>query len=233
MRDYNIYCDESSVDGDKLHRYFVIGALIFPRIYKNAYLKKINLSRKEHVIKEIKWSKLSQSSFKLSKSFVDFLLTSPDVAFYAIVVDKTKINYEFYHEGSKELAFYKFYYTLLKNKIRSGNRYYIYLDKKPVAVQNRVGVLKNFLTGFIKSFRQDCVIKHLQEYPSEENIFIQISDIFTGAVASSFNFQNKGKSSPKLQLIKYIETKIRRKLNTKTAYTENKFNVFVWNPKNK
>jgi len=106
------------------------------------------------------------------------------------------------------------------------------LDKKPVAVRNRVGVLKNFLTGFIKSSREDCVVKHLQEYPSNENKLIQLSDLFAGAVASKFNFNNDEKSESKKELIRYIETKLDRQLNTGTSYFEDKFNVFAWKPNN-
>lgn len=229
---YNIYCDESSVDGDKKLRYMVIGALIIPRDKKVEFLTKLNSIKSKHRVGEIKWSNTSKASLELSKQIIDLFMKTDYSIFGAIVVDKSKINYEFYHEGSKELAFYKFYYILLKHKLQSGNKYYIYLDRKPVSVQNRVGVLKSFLTGFIKSFRQDAVIKHLQEYPSNQNALTQIADLFTGVVASKFNLGNQLKSAAKRSLIEHLEKTLKRDLSTSTSYFENKFNIFVWKPKN-
>lgn len=230
-KSFNIYCDESSVDGDKLHRYFVIGALIIPRNKKVELKNNLEELKKKHSISEIKWNNLSDASLKLAQSILKLFFKIEYISFNAIVVDKNKVNYEFYHEGSKELAFYKFYYFLLRNRLLNECRYYIFLDKKPVSVQNRVSVLKAFLTGFIKSSRQDCVIKHLQEYSSSENLLIQVSDLLTGAVASKFNFGDKLKSKSKKNVIKAIEKSIGRKINTPTSYSEKKFNIFYWQPK--
>jgi hypothetical protein len=227
---FNIYCDESSVDSDKEHRYMVIGAFIIPRDKKEAFVNKFKAITGKHTVGEIKWTNISTSSFKASQETVDLFFSTEYASFTAIIVNKSKIDFEFYHEGSKELAFYKFYYTLLKQKLHSGNKYYIYLDKKPVSVQNRVGALKSFLTGFIKSFRNDCVIKHLQEYPSHENKLIQIADLFTGAIASEFNFGEKLKSNSKKEFIFNLEKRLNRKLNVGTSRMEDKFNVFIWRP---
>ncbi|MBI2066008.1 DUF3800 domain-containing protein [Candidatus Woesebacteria bacterium] len=227
---FNIYCDESSVDGDKERRYMVIGALIIPRDKKKDFSNKFKSIIEKHSVGEIKWTNISKSSFKVSQQVADLFFGTEYASYTAIVVDKSKIDFEFYHEGSKELAFYKFYYILLKQKLYSGNKYYIYLDKKPVSVANRVGVLKSFLTGFIKSFRNDCVIKHLQEYPSHENKLIQITDLFTGAIASEFNIGDKLKSNSKKEFIFNLEKKLNRKLNVGTSPIEAKFNVFIWRP---
>lgn len=227
---FNIYCDESSIDGDKEHRYMVIGAFIIPRAKKEDFLSKFKDITSRHTLGEIKWTNISKSSLKASQQIADLFFKNEYANYIAIVVDKNKIDFEFYHEGSKELAFYKFYYILLKQKLHSGNKYYIYLDKKPVSVQNRVGVLKSFLTGFIKGFRNDCIIKHLQEYPSHENKLIQVADLFTGAIASEFNFGDKLNSNFKKEFIFNLEKRLNRKLNVGTSRMEDKFNVFVWRP---
>ena len=228
---FNIYCDESSIEADKKRRFMVIGALIVPRRKKPDFLKQYQKVLSRHSFNEIKWVKVSEASLPVIKEIVDLFFQTDYANYYCIVVDKTKVDLKLHHNDDKELAFYKFYYILLKNKLRSNCKYYIYLDKKPVKVKNRVGVLKGFLTGFVESSRQDCVIKHLQEYSSSENKLIQISDLFTGAVASKFNYSEAEKSKSKRNLIKYIE-KIRKKtLEKPSGYFEEKFNVFVWRPK--
>ena len=90
--------------------------------------------------------------------------------------------------------------------------------------------MKYFLTGFIKSERQDCVIKHLQEYSSVENRLIQIADLFTGAVASKHNFKEDTKSETKKNVINHIERKRGKSLQTASGYFESKFNIFKWRP---
>lgn len=228
---FNIYCDESSIEEDKKLPYMVIGALIIPRNKKPEFIKKYKQILTKHKFNEIKWSKLSQISLPVVKNLVDLFFKTYYASYHCIVVDKTRLNLALFHEDDKELAFYKFYYILLKNKLYSNSKYYIYLDKKPVKVKNRVGVLKGFLTAFVKSSRDNCVIKHLQEYPSTENKLIQLADLFTGAVASKYNHKIKGKNEAKKDLIKYIEKARRKRLDRPSAYSENKFNVFVWRPK--
>lgn len=227
---FNIYCDESSVEGDSKHSYMVIGAFFIPRDKKREFLNNyLKISGKTQ-FRELKWSKISQANLSTIKKIIDLFFNTDYANYSCIVVNKKKVDLKSYHQNDKELAFYKFYYLLLKAKMHSGCKYYIYLDKKPVSLQNRVGVLKYFLSGFIKSERQDCIIKHLQEYSSTENKLIQISDLLTGAVASRFNFPERNKSLYKKEVIKYIETKLNRSLLVKTGYFESKFNVFIWRP---
>ena len=133
-----------------------------------------------------------------------------------------------YHNNDNELAFYKFYYLLLKEKLHSNAKYYIYLDKKPVKEKNRVGVLTGFLKAYTSSSRTDCNIRHIQEYSSRENKLIQIADIFTGAVAAKFN--QSSTSIPKVKIIDYIEQQRKKPLTVSSSLLENKFNVFIWQP---
>lgn len=228
---FNIYCDESSVEGDGKHQYLVIGAFIIPRDKKKVFLSELHGIKNEHALREVKWSKTSNASLSIAKQVVDLFFRSEYASFTSIVINKKKVALDQFHNGSMELAFYKFYYYLLRHKMQSGCKYYISLDKKPVSIKNRVGVLKNFLAAYIKSSRTDCVIKNLQEYPSDENELIQISDLFTGAIAASYNFGLSLKSVSKNELIKYIEKVLGRKISTPTSYIEEKFNVFLWEPK--
>ncbi len=228
---FNIYCDESSVEGNHKHRYMVIGAFVIPRNKKKEFLSEMNIIKKEHSHREVKWSKLSKASVSIAKQIIDLFFEADYASYTSIVIKKDLVQLEQFHNGSMELAFYKFYYLLLRHKMHSGYKYYISLDKKPVSIKNRVGVLKNFLSAYIKSSRTDCVIKSLQEYPSDENSLIQVADLFTGAIASKYNFDPSTKSSSKKEILKYLEDKLGRGIDTPTDYFESKFNVFCWKPK--
>lgn len=223
----NVYCDESSVENTNT-KFMVIGALVIPRVKKKSFLEEYKNITREHNFSELKWTKISKASLPLYKKIIDLFFDKDYTSFYSIIVNKQQVDLKTYHNNDNELAFYKFYYLLLKEKLASNSKYYICLDKKPVSVKSRVGVLKNFLKAFVSSSRTDCVIKHVQEYSSKENSLIQMADIFTGVVASKFN-QNT-KNIEKLELIKYIENKIGRQIDKQSSLKEHKFNTFIWKP---
>ena len=127
--------------------------------------------------------------------------------------------YEKYHDKDKELAFYKFYYQLLKRRIKDDVPHYVFLDFRPSKNKNSVRRLGEFLGMFSKG------VKHIQSYPSNENVFIQIADILTGAVAFSYNSPDG--SENKNKLIKIIAKSVGKEtLKFCSAFWEQKFNIF-------
>ena len=77
-------------------------------------------------------------------------------------------------DNDKELAFYKFYYLLLKKKLENHNDYYIFLDRKPTRDKNRARSLQSFLESHILFNCVNTHIKHFQAYDSAENKLIQL-----------------------------------------------------------
>lgn len=231
MAVFNIYCDESSVENKNL-RFMVIGSLFLPRDKKQIKVKQIKqLLKKNRAYNELKWSKTTRRNFKAMKSIVDYILRDSDFSLRFIIVDKKKIDLETYHENDEELAFFKFYYLMLRNRLLDGNSYYIFLDKKPTRERNRIQSLSSFLKAYIYKHRSDCSIKHIQAYNSNENIFIQLIDLLTGAVAYSRN--HKKDKSPKSCLLRKIEKLTKNSGLKSTPLVENKFNIFEWIPKSK
>ncbi len=148
-----------------------------------------------------------------------FSFETQNVTFRCIAIDKTKINYERYHDKDKEIAFYKFYYQLLKRRIKEDVQQYLFLDFRPSKNKNSVRRLGEFLGILTKG------IKHIQAYPSDQNIFIQIADILTGAVAYSYN--SKLDSKVKKELIDIIAKSIGKdSLKFCSPFWEDKFNIF-------
>lgn len=234
---YNIYCDESYAD-HSVAKFMVIGGLFVNREMVPEIKERIKKIQEQRCIKgELKWVKTSSKTTIFYTELFTYLFSLPahQFAYRCIVVDQTSIDYKKYHKEDKELAFYKFYYQLLKHRIEPDKDYYISLDFKPTRSKNRVRRLKEFLSMVIKNDEgeEKDIIKHLQAYDSKENIFIQIADVITGAIAFSKN--SIGKSSDKKKLVNIIANSIgKENLIFCSSPGEKRFNIFCIIPgKNK
>ena len=203
----------------------VIWAIFLKRDIKNEVKDKImDLRLKNQIYTEIKWSKISRTNLEFLKQVVDIFFDYDENCFqyHSFIVDKRDIDYEQYHNNDKELWFYKFMYQLLKQKILTEDDYYIFIDFKQTKVNNRLKNLSKFLDKWN--------IKHLQSYHSFENIFIQLSDLFTWAIWYGKNTFDK--SIYKREIISYIANKLwREDLLFKSLPSERKFNIFEINLK--
>lgn len=228
VKKFNIYCDESRVENSD-SRYMVIGALFVPRLLVDEIRGEMSkLFGSYKFYQELKWNKVGDRYLNFYKGIVDFFLKNESLHFRCIIVDKKKVQYEVFHQTDKELAFFKFYYLMLRNRLSDNNQYYIFLDKKPTRDKNRARSLKAFLDSYVLLHRNNCNIKHLQSYPSRENRLIQLTDFFTGLVSFASN-DSKGKY--KSEAVKFLEKKLGRKVTISSPLTEKKFNVFNWNRK--
>lgn len=220
QKEFNIYCDESSIDNPK-SQMMVIGALFIERPLVPEIRRKIKEIRQKHGVNgELKWVKTSTKVLPFYEELFQYLFSidGEKVTFRCIVVDKSQVNYEKYHQQDKELAFYKFYYQLLKRRLKD-NKNYILLDFRPSKNKNSVRRLGEFLTMFSRG------IEHIQAYQSHENVFIQIADVLSGAVSFSRNTPTGGVAKQKLSEI--IAKSIGKKnLNFKSGFWEDKFNIF-------
>lgn len=228
IKQFNIYCDESRVENTNSQK-MVIGAVFIPRSKKQRIVKNIQeIIHKVNFQQEIKWVKTRYKYLKLYKSIIDYFVDESDLSYRCIIVDKSKIKYDIYHGNDNELAFFKFYYQMLKSKLNDYNQYYIFIDKKPTRDKNRARALKSFLDSFTLANKTSCNIKHLQAYSSYENILIQLSDYLTGLIGFASNLKDK-KSSAKYEIYSYIKIKLKRERLCSTTYLkEDKFNVLVW-----
>lgn len=227
---YNIYCDESRVE-NKDYDLMAIGALIIPRHKKDeitAFLKSLFTQHK--FTHELKWVKVRDNYERFYEALIGYFLENPDIQFRSIVVDRTKLDYKKFHDSDEELAFFKFYYLLLKAKLLNETNYYIFLDKKPTRDKNRARALHSVLNSYVLVNKYKCNIVHLQAYDSKENILIQFSDFLTGLISHDCN---RGiEDNIKGRLITYLAKHSGKEgLCQTTPLAEGKFNVFCWEPK--
>ncbi len=224
---YNIYLDESSIDNPTNQKMVIGGVFVMREKAKEVskLIKKIKVAHSFH--SEIKWTKVDKRKFSFYSDLASQLLSlDPEVfSFHCIVVPKNKVNYKLYHNGDKELAFFKFTYELLKQRVKDKKTYYIFPDFKPTRVRERTKNLQSYLSGHAYFNKQECIIKHVQAYDSHENVLIQIADLFCGAVGYVHN--NFPEDTPKSDLTKIIAKGLNRNDLSFCSYrSENKFNIF-------
>lgn len=227
---YNIYCDESRVENPESIN-MVIGALFVPRKDKRKISNKIKkICRKYNFLYELKWTKVNKRYLDFYKEIIDLFYEEKNLNFRCIVVAKNKIKLDEYHNNDPELAFFKFYYLMLRAKLMDQNKYYILLDKKPTRDKNRARALHAFLDAYVLSKKTECGIKHFQAYDSKNNILIQLADFFTGLMGFACN--ESVQDNLKSLLADYLKQKIEVENLCKTSFlSEEKFNRFIWNGK--
>jgi hypothetical protein len=216
---YNIYCDESRIE-NKDSNNMAIGAIFILRKDKNRILSELkNIYTKNGFDRELKWSKLNKKFANFYKDIINFFLNEKNINYQCIIVDKNKVDLN-YHNGDWELAFYKFYYLMLKNILSNNGKYYIFLDKKPTISKHREKGLFHYLSLHASKL-SNCRIKHLQSYDSKDNIAIQLTDFLTGMI--SFQNNNKAKNSFKTTMADSFEEKL-------ASMKQSKVNIFTWQP---
>lgn len=225
MPKINVYCDESGVE-NKDKEYYVIGAIFFDRTFKSTYLEGLNrVLANYNFVREIKWRQFGSAHAQLYKDIINYFINQEGLNFRCIVIKKSQVDMDTYHQNDPELAFYKFYYVMLNKILTTGHEHYIFLDHRNNHKHDRVQVLKKFLEAYSAMHESIGKIKHVQAYPSVENRFIQLADLFTGMV--SYAFDNKLNSDVKKELISYLAQALgRERINVGTPRTQEKFNIF-------
>lgn len=229
---FNIYCDETRIENPDSEN-MVIGAVVIPRKEKNRIVERIKKIQNKHsFVYEIKWTKVSERYLPFYQELIDYFSDSPILSYRCIVVDKKKVKLAEYHKDDPELAFFKFYYFMLRNKLLDGREYYIFLDKKPTRDKNIARALFHFLEGYAALRHEECRIAHLQAYSSHENVLLQLTDLITGMIGFEAN-SSSTTLTPKAKLVNYLKQKLNKQSIIITSRPwEEKFNVFCWEPRN-
>ncbi|MDH4157489.1 MAG: DUF3800 domain-containing protein, partial [candidate division Zixibacteria bacterium] len=114
MSKFIVYCDESSHTDPQKRNFFAIGSLWIPWEAKPTVNQEIKRIKVDNGLRgEMKWKNVSDLYFKPYADIVDYFFANHDLRFRAILVDQWKVKYSKYHDGDKELGFYKFYYHML------------------------------------------------------------------------------------------------------------------------
>lgn len=224
MKKYNIYCDESSINNKDL-LFMWIWAIQVEREYKNILIQKIkDLKIKHNYNLEMKWRKVSPKTGNFYKELVSLYFESR-CDFFSILIDKEKLNLEKFHNNDEELAFYKYYYFLLKNRFKNENTYYLFLDQRNKKDKDRVKRMSEFFDYENQTRNEHFKIQHVWEYDSSNHILIQLADFLIWAVCYDNN--NLSESVIKKEIITLISGKLKKKdLKFASYLHDEKFNIF-------
>ena len=224
MKKYNIYCDESSINNKNL-LFMWIWAIQVEREYKNIVLKNLKELKKQYNYNlEIKWRKVSPKTKDFYLSLVNFFFDN-NLSFYSILINKENLNLKDYHNNDEELAFYKYYYFLMKNRFISWNDYYLYLDHRIKKDKDRIKKMSEFFEYESQLRQEKFNIKHIWEYDSNIHLLIQLADFFIWAVCYQNNELNS--SETKKEIINLIIQRLwKNDLKFASNLHDEKFNIF-------
>lgn len=224
---FNIYCDEASTESGQ---YMLIGGIWIPQSALVDVKNKFVAYRDAHGLRrEMKWTKVSNKMVSTYQGFVDLFFDTPQLSFKCIVLDKHIIDYNSFHQGDKELGFYKFYYLFISRKLSPHCLYWLYTDERNNRRANRLTTLKDVVNNWSIREYGAQPLQHIEPCRSHNEDFIQLADIIMGALAYRWNGLDT--SEPKLALAKHIADRLGwNDLNHCTSRTENKFNVWHWKP---
>lgn len=195
------------------------------------------------------------------KKFIELFSISPYLDFRCLVLDRHAIDYATYHQGDKELGFYKFLYFFISRNIEKdykykdakNNLYQIFIHRRRMGDKMEWGrlsdlklVLNNRLrkSCFYAEFNKDSdakapdsfsfknkLIRNIEPVDSYINPEIQLVDILTGAVG--YAWDGFQTSPAKLELIKYIEELFGLQLKNETPYLTEKINIWKFQLRDK
>ncbi len=193
-------------------------------------LKELKL--KHNIPYEIKWNTCSNTKKDFYKELLDYFFNS-NLCFRTIVVKyKEKLDHEQFNQGSHDNFYYKMIYALLNNQWINppDNEYRVFLDIKDTRGREKIAKIMDV---FDNRYSGSSPFVHFQHIRSHESIFIQLADLFIGAVTyKSRNLYNLETASPiKKFIVDYLEEKSGYTLDESTPPWEEKFNIFDHQPR--
>lgn len=226
--EYNIYCDESGI---RCCRYMLIGGLWVRREAEIALREALSVVRENYGLKaEMKWIKVSDKMLRSYRAFIDIILLSPDVAFKCIVLDTHIIDYKNYHNGDRDLGFYKFYYQLVSRNLDLENVYWLYTDERTSRQNEPLSTLKSTVNYWChqKGAQHDS-LRAVEARDSKADDLMQVADVLLGAVGAAWN--GTATNAAKIALMSYIAKAYQRStLATATPISCRRLNIWKWRP---
>lgn len=223
---YNIYIDESCHLEKDDSEVMCIGYI---KIDNTEYIslkdeiKRIKLRHKSPT--EIKWNRLSMSRLPLYKEIIDYFFSS-NLEFRCVLIkNKHNLDHKRYNRNDENSYYYKTLKILLNDKSKDETKNRVYLDVKDHYGNKRLSLLKNELDEYYENRSPYIFFQHIH---SNENEFLQLTDLFIGAICykSRKKYNALGSSVVKNQVVEYLEKSSKYSLDDGTEPWERKFNIY-------
>ncbi|PAY05436.1 hypothetical protein CK489_29065 [Bradyrhizobium sp. UFLA03-84] len=225
-----IYCDESCHLQHDGFDVMVVGCIWTPReAVARLSAELLEIKIRHTAAGELKWTKVSASRQGFYEEVVHWFFNSPDLHFRAVVIaNKKSLDHDAFNSGSHDDFYYKMKFSLLSKILSPTNEYEIYLDIKDTRSRFKIKTLREILLNNRYDFTGD-MIDRVQHVRSHEVEMMQLADLLIGAVA--YRHRNLSSNPTKAKIVSLIEERAERPLTRSTALTAQKFNLFVWTPR--
>lgn len=208
---------------------YTIGLVTVPNSYLEEFNKKISDAYAQSGIQgEIKWEKVRKSAgqINLCLEILRIVLTTP-CTFHAIAVKKSV--YRKWHSNEHD-AFYTTYNYLLRQSSRYHNsQFQVYIDQRSLEYSKQEELMMIITNNMLSSLPTKSRISQVKMENSKLHWGLQVADILTGAVNTSY--MHYLDSTLKFPLAKRIAVvKMARMLGWKRldfdTYPNQKFNIW-------
>ena len=234
MKRYNVYCDESCHLEKDSSPVMILGAMYCPEESKKQIYEEIRSIKTKHNIStffEIKWTKVSESKIDFYLELLHYFWDNQDLLYRGLVASgKQSLDHDKYNGGDYDLWYYKMYYCMLDPVISPNKKYHIMVDIKDTRGGKRVAKLREVLCNNIYDFKKE-VIDQIGQINSKESEILQLADLINGALAFYHRglVENPDSNQGKIRFVKELQKHV--DLDNNTKYGEQKFNLFIWEPK--
>lgn len=227
---YNIYCDESCHLENDHQPVMLLGAIWCPKSEVVRLSRELQDMKTRHrAAGELKWTKVSNARIDFYLELVDWFLAESPLHFRSLVVlHKERLNHGVFNDGSHDDFYYKMYFSLLSKILSPEDCYNIYLDIKDTRSRLKLRKLGEVLCNDKYDFTSQ-MIGDLQNIRSHESYLLQVCDFLMGAV--SYRHRGLSSSTAKLAIVQHIEDCLGRSLLRSTPLSEEKFNLFLFSPR--
>ncbi len=226
----NIYCDESCHLENDHQPTMLLGAIWCPQDEVVRLSREVQDMKTRHkAAGELKWTKVSNARLDFYLELIDWFLAEVPLHFRGLVVlHKERLNHALFNQGSHDDFYYKMYFSLLSKILSPDECYNIYLDIKDTRSRLKLRKLGEVLCNDKYDFTSQ-MIRHLQNIRSHESYLLQVCDFLLGAV--SYRHRGLTGNPAKMVVIKHLEDRLGYDLLHSTPLREEKFNLFLFTPR--
>lgn len=193
------------------------------------------IKQKHSIFHEIKWNTISNTHVDMYKELIDYFFQSSMQFRCVLVKYKFDLDHQSFNQGEHDNFYYKMVYYLLANQDTNplyNCCYRVFLDIKDTRGKSKLDKIQKI---FSRKYDGESPFLTFQHIRSHESQFIQLADLFIGAVtykARQLHQAEKGSMAKKI-LVKYLEMKSGYRLDEGTEPDEVKFNIFDHQPRKK
>lgn len=243
-REHHVFCDESHTR--RRDKFRVQGGLWIPKAgmpkvraalkaLRDRHPKLVDAEGRPH---ELKWTKVTgKQPLSIYTQLIDLFCIGPAAKFlrFNCYVTAREVDpNRFADEATKELGFYKAYYTFLLWRVQWGHDYHIRLDRRDSPLSEPEKEVGRRLASAGKSEAIPWKILSCDACDSKGDDIMQLADVLCGAVAWAWN-DKQSTCDAKAKLYEHILIRLKwrgrsRTLKRQTRSGNSKFDIWKYRP---